>query len=224
MNLNKIINNLRYIGGLPKSIYVNLRVLPIKQAIKLPIIVSSKTQLRSLSGKIELAKVKTGVIRIGFGSIQLVDYSCDRTILNIDGKIVFKGKAKIGMGSKIEVASSGILEFGENFINSATTKIICHKHITIGKDCLFGWDSLVMDTDYHTVCDFQNKKLNEDKAIVIGNKVWIGAKSSILKGSNIPYGSVIAFNTVLYSQFYDKNVILGGNPVRVIKKNIMWYE
>jgi hypothetical protein len=58
MNFGKIKMTIRYIGGLPKSIYVNFRLLPFIQAIKLPIIVSRKTLLSSLSGKVTLDKPK----------------------------------------------------------------------------------------------------------------------------------------------------------------------
>jgi len=42
MNFDRITNVVRYLSGLPKSMYVNFRVLPFRQAIYLPIIVSRK--------------------------------------------------------------------------------------------------------------------------------------------------------------------------------------
>jgi hypothetical protein len=71
LNLGKIKMAFRYLGGIPKSIYVNFRLLPFKQAIKMPIIVSRKTTLSSLSGSVSLDKLKTGSIRIGFGNVEL---------------------------------------------------------------------------------------------------------------------------------------------------------
>ena len=224
MNTNKIINIIRYIGGIHKSIYVNFRLLPFRQAIKLPIIVSRKTILISLSGNFKLKKVKTGIIRIGFGSIKLVAYAYDRTILNINGTIICNGKIKIGMGSKIEVGRDGILEFGNNFINSASTKIICHKNIRIGNNCLVAWDSLIMDTDYHSIMDMNNNIINKDKEIVIDNNVWIGAKSIILKGSRIPSNSIVAANSLINKKFEKTHTIIGGNPVKILKENVSWKE
>ena len=69
MNMDKISKLIRYASALPKSIYVNFRLLPPHQAIKLPIMVSRKTKLRSLSGK---AHLKTGIVRIGFGGTDML--------------------------------------------------------------------------------------------------------------------------------------------------------
>ncbi|MCK9473615.1 hypothetical protein, partial [Sulfurimonas sp.] len=96
IKLRKISHIFRYLFGLPKSIYVNFRLLPFSQAIKLPIIVSNKTKLISLNGKVNLAKVKTGIIRIGFGGTEHIDYKYSRTILKIDGIVNFKSRVKIG--------------------------------------------------------------------------------------------------------------------------------
>ena len=71
MKLDKFVKLIRYVSGIPKSIYVNFRVLPFEQAIYLPIMVSRKTKLQSLSGKVTLGKVKTGIIRIGFEREQI---------------------------------------------------------------------------------------------------------------------------------------------------------
>ena len=222
MKFDKISNVLKYIAGFPRSLYVNFRLLPFSEAIRLPIIVSTQTQLSSLEGKVTLGKVKTGIIRIGFGSVRLVDYSNERTILHIEGHIHFQGKTKIGKASKIEVGKNATLTFGENFLSSAKATIICHKKVTIGKDCIFAWDSLVMDTDYHDILDRTHKRINEDAPISIADKVWLGTRTTILKGATIPKETVVAAGSIVAKNYTQENTILAGNPAKVVKEAIYW--
>lgn len=222
MYVDKLNNLLRYIGGLPKSIYVNLKLLPFKEAIKLPIIVSARTKLSSLEGNVILSQNKTGIIRIGFGNTQLVDYTYERSILHIEGTIHFHGKTKMGRGTRITVEKEGFLEIGKGFLISARSTIICCKKITIGSHSMFAWDSLIMDTDQHHIYNENNDIINEDQEIIIGEKVWLGTRCIILKSSTLPNGSIVAANTLICKKYQQEKTILAGNPVKVIKENVSW--
>ncbi|MDD3769138.1 MAG: acyltransferase [Sulfuricurvum sp.] len=220
LKMGKIVNLLRYISGLPKSIYVNFRLLPLSQAIYLPIIVSRKTKLQSLAGEVRLQKVKTGMIRIGFGNMQMLDYTYRRTLLCIEGIVTFKGKCKIGMASRLMVY--GHLELGENFLISGDAMIVCTKKIAIGDNSTLAWESIVMDTDHHEIFDSLGKRLNPDQEVVIGSNVWVGARSFILKGSVIPDGSIIGANTTMTKSFIHENCIIAGNPPRILRQGVYW--
>ncbi|MEA3290423.1 MAG: acyltransferase [Campylobacterota bacterium] len=221
MNLDKVVNVVRYISGLPKSIYVNFRVLPFNQAIYLPIIVSRKTKLISLSGNVILDKVKPGIVRIGFGgSDNMIDYRYSRTLLKLTGTIHFKGKAKIGMGSRILV--HGLLSLGNNLNITGDTLLSCSKGISIGHNCMLAFETIIMDSDQHNIYDIDGKCINESKEIVIGDDVWVGARAFILKNTKIEDGSIVSANSTLTKSFNNKNSIIGGNPNRVLKEDIKW--
>lgn len=73
---------LSVILSIPKTILFNLRHLPIKHAVKLPIWVHYMTQVH-VKGKIELPKVvKPFMIRIGFHTCEECNYY-DETRLSI---------------------------------------------------------------------------------------------------------------------------------------------
>lgn len=218
--VGKIVNLIRYIAGIPKSIYVNFRVLPFSQAIWLPIIVSRKTKLQSLSGNVILKKVKTGMIRIGFGNMEMLDYRYHRTILLIDGTIEFAGKAKIGMGTRLMVY--GNLVLGTNFLISGDGTIICAEKIIVGDNSTMAWESIIMDTDHHQIFNAQGDHINPNEPVEIGQNVWIGARSFILKGCRIPDGCIVGANTLLTKSFEDEKVIIAGSPARVVKQNVSW--
>lgn len=220
MNTDKAVKLIRYISGIPKSIYVNLRLLPFSQAIYLPIMVSRKTKLQSLSGKVTLAIIKTGIIRIGFGGTDMLDYRYDRPILKITGHLHFEGKTKIGIGAKILV--DGFCSIGNNCHVTGDVLLICSKKILIGDDVMIAWRSIIMDTDQHQILDKNNQCINENKAIHIGNNVWIGAQSFILKGASIPQGCIIGANSTITKSFETTHSIIVGSPAKIIKTEVQW--
>ena len=211
-----------YLLGLPKSIIVNFRLCSVKDALKLPIVVSSKTKLSSLSGSVSFSKIRPGIVRIGFGSVETYDYRYQRTLLSIKGHVHFSGKTKIGFGSKLSV--DGELFLGENFHISAASTIICRRRVVIGKNTLMAWDSLITDSDLHAIYDFQDNRINHDDPVCIGEHCWIGAKSSILKGAAIADNTVVALGSIVTRKETVERCVLAGNPAKVVKNNISWQE
>jgi len=78
------------------------------------------------------------------------------------------------------VGKGATLTIGKNFLLTARSEIARFKEITFGDNCLLSWNILFMDTDAHPVYNQTDHIINEDKAIKIGNKVWIGCRCTIL--------------------------------------------
>lgn len=220
MNTDKVVKLLRYVLALPKSIYVNLRLLPLGQAVKLPIIVSNKTKIISLRGNVNLNRVKLGIVRIGFTGADMIDYRYHRSILQIDGEVNFAGKVKIAKGSRLIV--TGNLSVGENLITTGDNTIICEEEMEIGHNCMFAWESIVMDTDQHKIFGADNNQINKADKVKIGSNVWLGARCLILKNTTIPSGCIIAANTTLTRSFDQPSSIIAGTPPKVVKTDIKW--
>ena len=233
------------IRSIPKTLRFNLHYFPLKTALKLPVIVSHRTYLRELHGKVTLPeKVERAMIKIGFGDVGHYDRKRSRTIWQVSGTVGFGGKASIGHGSKISVR--GNLEFGPDFNMTAESTIVCAKEIRFGRDCLLSWDILVMDTDEHPLyrretagretrdagsipcpevprpASNNNERINPDKAIHVGDHVWIGCKCVLLKGAEVPNDTVVAAGTLLTSSFAGENQVIGGNPPTVLKHYVRW--
>lgn len=220
--MNKTLKNLLKINI--KTIYFNFKYLPFKQALFLPIFISRKCNLLVLKGEVEiLEKISPGLIQIGYGKIGIFDRRYSRSVLEIKGKITFKGKTRIGQGCKLSVGSNANLVIGNNFMITAESSIVSHEEITIGDDVLISWDVLMMDTDFHSINGENGERINPNKPITIGNKVWVGCRSLILKGSEIPDETIVAANTVYSSNNFTKNKsIIGGVPLKVLKENVTW--
>ena len=209
------------IRSIPKSIRFNFHYFPFKTAMKMPVVVSHRTYLRELRGKVVIpAEAETGSIRLGFGDVGHYDRKRSRTIWQVSGEVDFKGKASIGHGSKISVR--GKLTLGDKFNITAESTVVCAREITFGDDCLVSWDVLVMDSDEHPVYNKEGERINEDRPIVVGNHVWIGCKSILLKGAEIPDNSVLAAGTQLRTAFRGEEQIIGGNPPSILKREARW--
>jgi acetyltransferase-like isoleucine patch superfamily enzyme len=207
--------------GLPKTIYFNFKYFKFRDAIKFPVILSHRVTLARTKGKIVIdAPIETGMIRIGFGGVRIFDRKHSWGVWYLMGNITFKGRASLGYGTRLSVF--GDLTFGNNFAISAQTQIVCNKKTVFGDDVLIGWDCLFMDSDAHWILNENNEPINPPREIVIGNRVWIGARCTISKGTIIGDDVVVATSSVVYGKHETPNCVIGGNPVRILKTEITW--
>lgn len=211
-----------FILSLPKTIYFNLKYFKLKDAIRLPVLISHRVVLDKLKGEFIIEHpISFGLIKIGFGGVRIFDRKYSRSVWCLNGRVIFKGRASLGYGTKLSVFG-GEVTFGRNFAISAQTQLICNKCISFGDDVLIGWDCLIMDTDAHHIMNTDGKVINEPEKIIIGNRVWIGARCTIIKGTIVGNDVVVATNSCMYGKNEVSNCIVGGNPVRVLKENITW--
>ena len=223
MDILRKINKIKQ-TALLKSIIFNFHYLPFQQAIHLPILLGRRTYLAHMGGSIVLeGPIKRGIIHIGYRRIGFQDKKYDRTKWHVSGKVIFHGNGiVIGMGTDISVA--GTLEIERNVCITGASTIICLNHISLGKKALISWDVLLMDTDFHPIEDLENGKiLNPDKPITIGDDVWIGCRASILKGSVIPNGCVVAASSVISRKLEKENCVYRGDGY-IIREGIKWHH
>ena len=109
-----------------------------------------------------------------------------------------------------------IIKIGDSCRLNGVT-IQCKKSVTIGKNCLIG-SAMIMDTDFHSTdhCHRNDLEFIKSKPIVVGDDVWIGGQSAILKGVNIGSKSVVGFRA-LVTKDVPESVVVGGNPAVIIK-------
>lgn len=93
---------------------------------------------------------------------------------------------------------------------------MCKEKVEIGENCAISWDVTITDTDYHSINS--NKSTSP---VFIEDKVWIGCKSTILKGVRIGKGSVVAANSVV-TKDVPPNCLVAGVPARIIQRDIQW--
>lgn len=220
----KIYLMIQVLLGLPKSIFFNFYYFGLK-GVKLPVLLSHKVKFHKLKGKVLInSKYKIGMIKLGFQAPEMYDNSKLSFIWINDGLVEFGNSASIRNGSVIR--NYGHLILGENFHVSAPSRIICYKHIQFGKDILIGWDCEFSDGDAHKIYNLIDKnkenRMNINRPIIIGDKVWFSAHTKVLKGVKLGNNMVIAEGTILCKSFETSNIVVGGNPLRILKENIIW--
>ncbi len=159
--------------------------------------------------------------------------------VHIYGRVLIfnKGTFKIGENTKINsskykniiggdtrtsiiVQKDAILIIGKN-VKISNSAFQCAKSITIGNNVMIGGSCKIWDTDFHSIDPEIRKNMPNENAlsspIIIGENVFIGGFSIILKGVSIGNNSIIAAGSVVSKNIPDDE-IWGGNPVKFIKK------
>ena len=117
---------------------------------------------------------------------------------------------KISIGSDFSCESCHIILIEDN------------SSLTIGNDCMFSHNIIIRNTDSHDV--YTNNEISNTgpKHITIGNHVWIGINSILLKNVSISDNSIVGAAAVVCKHFHTPSVAIGGNPAKKIKENINW--
>jgi acetyltransferase-like isoleucine patch superfamily enzyme len=109
----------------------------------------------------------------------------------------------------------GHLEIGDDvFINYGSSLVSC-SHLKLGDDCLIGTHLIVMDCDFHRVED--RAWDTSGRPIIIGERAWLGNRSTVLKGVTIGHDAVVAAGSVVTHDVPPRTLV-AGVPARVIRE------
>jgi len=92
--------------------------------------------------------------------------------------------------------------------------------VAIGDRCVIGANATIVDTDFHSI-DPANRSSQDDadlascREVWIGDDVFVGGGSFILKGVRVGSGAVIGAGSVV-TKDVPAMAIVGGNPARVV--------
>ena len=189
----------------------------------MPVLVWPTTKIRSLHrGDIVLTGVvsKASVL-LGFeGSI---GRDSGPMIISISrgGRLYLGQDVNISRGTKLVTVGNGSIKIGNGFFCNGDCHFLSDMEITIGKDCLFGWDIDINTTDGHTTyCDgVENIK---SAPICLKNHVWVCSNVRINKGVTIASDSVVAMASLVSKDLEQCNSLYGGVPARLIKNRYQW--
>lgn len=145
---------------------------------------------------------------------------------------IYGNNSNIMLGEKVFVSDGDFyleddnnkLEIGNKTTFSGNTHLALTegKKIIIGENCLFSSNVVFRTGDSHSILNLQQERINYGKDIIIENHVWFTQNVTILKGTKISKDSIVATGSIVTKKFEEENVILGGNPAKVIKQGINW--
>lgn len=209
-----------------KTIYYNYHFFGIQGLRHMPIIVHSRVVFKDISGKITIdGGLKKGTIRFGSAEpLATRDMQYERTIIDLSGELSCGENIHVAPGSRISINKGACLRLGNNFNSTGNCTIICDKDIRIGNNCLFSWDIQIMDADFHKILNNRNEWINPPHKVEIGNNVWLCSRTTLLKGSKIPNGCVVASGSVITKRFNEDCCVIAGvgKDCRIVRTEISW--
>ena len=120
-------------------------------------------------------------------------------------------------GGIISISSGTTIEGGSQFAS------VEGKNVVIGEDCMFSHNVDVRTSDSHSILNVEGNRINPGEDVIIGNHVWIGIRTTILKGVRIADNCVVAACSLVSSKTESKeNTIIAGVPAVIVKNNINW--
>ena len=148
-----------------------------------------------------------------------------------------QNKYDIVIGKRCEIKGQlfsfegGKILIGNNVFMNYNSFIGSMEAVTIGNDDIIATNVRIIDNNNHPTSPTQREMMShndfygelwtwkyaEHKPVVIGDNVWIGEFSAILKGVTIGKGSIVASHSVV-TKDVPPYVIVAGNPARVVKR------
>lgn len=148
------------------------------------------------------------------------------SVVNIGSNIIFRSATRynyirINRPVIIAVCNYALLSIGNNTGFSGTSIFVMEK-IIIGDNCSFGANTAIGDTDFHSL-NYMDRRVNDiakinSSPIEIGNDVFVGANTIILKGIKIGDRAIIGAGSVV-TKHIPPDEIWAGNPARFLKIN-----
>jgi acetyltransferase-like isoleucine patch superfamily enzyme len=139
-------------------------------------------------------------------------FSLDRTAqIEIGSNVIF------AKGAAVFVGPGGKLKIGDGVFIGRGTVLVANHSLSIGIGTQIAHYVTIIDSDHR----FQDKnqplrELGEvSSSIEIGNEVWIGAQTVILRGKRIGNRSVIGAGAVVTKDIPEGQIAV-GNPVRIL--------
>ncbi len=212
--------------SIPKTLYFNFSVLPLRQAIKLPVLVSYRVKLRGVNSKtVKInGKLSFASIRIGLGASRFSVECSRKGLISVENGLIEIGeRAGLSEGVILD-AKNAKITLGKHFrCNYATMIVAENDDIVFGDEVVLGWRVNIRNFDGHYIVENGARKTNHG-SIIVGNHVWICAHSDILKGAKIGNDSVVGYGSLVTKPFLSSNILIGGRPASVLKESISWEE
>ena len=203
-----------------KTLYLNFRLLPFKQAIKFPFVIFGKTKLRELSGKATFnCPIKFRLINIGL-DVDNMPITFAPTQIKIQGNLEIGGNIIINKGANFVVWPNASMKLGNDVMICSGVTLKATNKVTVGNHVMISSGCFIMDNSIHCIYNTATCETSAPYGeIYIGNNVWLNMYTDIIKNGYIPNGCITTRYTFINKTFSEdnSNCILAGQPAKIIK-------
>ena len=210
-----------------QTLYFNFKVFPWPVAKKLPVYFFGSVKFPSLNGKVILHSeyITSGMVQFGCKQENIIA-TREPTRISIDGELVLKGGNKFAHAVQLLVWNNGKLAYGFNTWMGSFSKVVAFRSVDIGNNFLASWECQIFDTDFHFIEQTDTNTIADPNGtVVVGEQVWLGSRSTILKNTIIPNDCIIAAGSICnkdYTGTCPPGSVLGGAPAKFIKPGVKY--
>jgi acetyltransferase-like isoleucine patch superfamily enzyme len=145
--------------------------------------------------------------------------------VRLKGKVRIRGDGRLVLGNGITLIGNVVpIEFvshkgacitigDHTFINYGSS-ISAHKRVAIGRHCLLGHYTLILDNNEHDLQ--QHRMLPPSDPVAIEDHVWIGSRVCILPGVRVGHHSAVGAGSIVTTDI-PPYCLAVGNPARVVR-------
>ncbi len=150
--------------------------------------------------------------------------NCKVMIAGNNNTIQFGEKISMIDGEVCIEDDGNTIQAGDKTAFLGRTHLACIEgtKITIGEGCLFSSEIVLRTGDSHAILNLEGERINPSQDITLGDHIWVGFRSLITKGVSIQNDSVVATGALVTKAVDAPNVIIGGAPAKVIKRDVTW--
>jgi len=159
-------------------------------------------------------------VRVGDGfQMEQLPYINGRGRIVIGRRVQLSGKSGFTFGNRHRV--DPVLDIGDDTFIGHGCSFTVARSVRIGTGCLLAGNVRIADYDGHPV-DAARRRAKEPappesiRPVTIGDDVWIGYGSIILKGVSIGDRAIVGAGAVL-TRDVPADVVVAGNPARIVK-------
>jgi acetyltransferase-like isoleucine patch superfamily enzyme len=135
------------------------------------------------------------------------------------GRIVIGARVRLNSNwAPIELVSGpqGVIDIGDGVFINYGSMISAHQRVQIGSNVMIGNYCIVADTETPGIGDPPGGPAIEPRPVEIGEGAWLAARVTVLPGSRIGAGAVIAAGSIVSGDI-PKGSVVGGIPARVLR-------
>jgi len=192
----------------------------------------SKVTVEGEGNILELGKARLHQVRIAIeGDRNLVRFHPTCKLVNTSFRLLGNDLSVV-LGECVKISHWGeFLLMGDDasirighHSTLESARFVAHggTELEVGPDCMFAYDVEVRTSDSHSILDASTgDRINPDKSVRIGEHVWLGARSVVLKGVSIGDQSIVATGSIV-TKDVGSGVLVGGVPARQIKDGVTW--
>jgi acetyltransferase-like isoleucine patch superfamily enzyme len=156
-----------------------------------------------------------------FSSKDLIVIGQNTFISNGGGKLIAERGVRIARECVFFVGEKGLLSIGTRTVIGPYTRVMAATEVRIGARCLISWNCSIFDSIGHRMWLEGQEESEIEAPITIGDDVWIGPYSIIMKGVTIGNNSIIGAGSVIRRDV-PPDTLVYGNPARPVGKVDRW--